>query len=232
MTEELANQHKQTIALDVETYGVVNAVVEREAAKAEMDPKHYAALHPTLSRVVVVGMINVGSAQALALMNTEFFPEGWETPEFEVEHVAVERFPCERELMQRLNVILGRTRRLITFNGAGFDLPVLMAASVRGRMRPASLLVNATSEPRYKCAVHVDLADQASAVGRARRPSLAALAVGLGYEDPKGGGNGAEVGQLVEQGRVKELIEYCVRRDVMTVFKTFLLYHDLGALLT
>src|SRR6185295_10448098 len=115
------------------------AVAEMAQAKG-MEPEAFAALCPPLARVVCIAFEDVETGRKAVLSALE--PEE------------------ERPLLIKANEIIGKALQLVTFRGRAFDLPVLIHRSLANGVRPASMLVRAAREYRYKPNAHVDLWDQ------------------------------------------------------------------------
>lgn len=124
-------------------------------------------------------------------------------------HFAIEsmRFGEDEEPLERIDALL-RGRACVTFNGRGFDLPVLMLTAQATRNFSLPALTAAATEPRYASARHVDLADKYSGYGAARGASLAWLCEALGVA-AKVTAHGDEVGALYDEGRIDEIVQYC-----------------------
>ena len=91
-------------------------------------------------------------------------------------HFAIEsmRFGEDEKPFERIDALL-RGRACVTYNGRGFDLPVLMLTAQATRNFSLPALTAAATEPRYASARHVDLADKYSGYGAARGASLTRL---------------------------------------------------------
>lgn len=109
-----------------------------------------------------------------------------------------------------------RCDRLVTFNGRGFDLPVLgLRAMVHGVDWSWWLAKRhrfpGKAEGWGPVPAHVDLLDQLGDYGAARAISLDAVAQALGL--PGKTQSGASVAALWAEGRRQEIVDYC-RHDV------------------
>ncbi len=124
-------------------------------------------------------------------------------------HFAIEslRFGEDEEPLQRIDELL-RGRACVTYNGRGFDLPVLMLTAQATRNFRLPALAAAATESRYVSARHVDLADKYSGYGAARGASLARLCEALGVA-AKVAAHGDEVGKMYDEGRIDEIASYC-----------------------
>jgi hypothetical protein len=109
----------------------------------------------------------------------------------------------------------------VTFNGRGFDVPFIY-------LRSALLKVPITRKEwlgyRYATEPHCDLAEQFSFYsisgrdGAARRFNLDFYCKAFGIDSPKGHGvTGLDVNRLSQEGRQREIAEYCLRDVRATV---------------
>jgi hypothetical protein len=197
------------LVLDIETIGDAanRAAVAEMAAAAGKEPAEFAALSPALARVVCVGMRDLTTKREMAFVDLSPFKD---CPQ------AIERargFASERELLEVVNSMFLKVAALVTFNGRAFDVPVLVHRMVAWGIRPASFLMACARQPRYKGAgAHVDLREQFTFAGACNGPgtSLRAFALGYGFNDPKAGGDGAEVEKLIAAGNAQGLVDYCL----------------------
>jgi len=124
-------------------------------------------------------------------------------------HFAIEslRFGEDEGSLERIDELL-RGRACVTYNGRSFDLLVLMLTAQATRNFCLPALTAAATESRYASARHVDLADKFSAYGAARGASLSSLCEALGVA-AKVSAHGDEVGQMYDEGRIDEIVQYC-----------------------
>ena len=132
----------------------------------------------------------------------------------------------ESEMIARFWQIFEGAQTLVTFNGRGFDLPVLETRALKYGLTlqryfgdPQSRNNYRTS--RYSDAGHIDLCDMLSNYGAVyRRGSLDILAKIIGLPG-KYLIEGQDVEYLQRQGRLKEINQYCIT-DVLQTFLLFL----------
>lgn len=111
--------------------------------------------------------------------------------------------------------------QLVTFNGHGFDLPVL-------RYRA---MVHALSAPGLNCRSYfdrysedcLDLCDALSSYDARSKIKLDALCRVLGLPGKPEGIDGSQVSDLVKQGRIQDVADYC-ETDVVNTYRVFLRY--------
>lgn len=135
--------------------------------------------------------------------------------------LGVDRF-SEAELITRFWQIFEGAATLVTFNGRGFDLPVLEIQALRhGLSLPRYFAAGTFRGSRYSDAYHIDLCDFLANFGAAqRRGSLDVFARLIGLPG-KYTIAGEDVEYLFRQGRLKEINQYCMT-DALQTFLLFL----------
>jgi DNA polymerase elongation subunit (family B) len=188
---------------------------ERETRRAEIARQF--SLWPLTAQVVCVAMLNTDSQRGQVV----FIADDFEADAGEAG--PVEFVPCadEVELLSAFWDAAKHYQSIVTFNGRGFDVPFLY-------LRSAVLDVPITRKDwlgyRFATEPHCDLAEQLSFYGvsgrdgAARRFNLDFYCKAFGIESPKSHGvTGMDVGQLVAEGRFREIAEYCLRDVRATV---------------
>ncbi len=115
---------------------------------------------------------------------------------------------------------------LVTFNGRGYDLPVLEMAAYRyGITLPEWFNVEARSyeqaRNRYNVHSHIDLMDLVSNFGASRVNGGLNLLAHLIGKPGKTGVDGSMVQGFYDEGRAEEINDYC-RCDVLDTYFVFL----------
>jgi len=187
----------------------------REARRAEL--RQMMSLWPLTSQVVCIAMLNAESAKGQVLFIADDFEESTQDAG-QVEFVA-----CvdEAELLTAFWDVARHYEQVVTFNGRSFDVPFLY-------LRSAQLNVPITRKDwlgyRFTPEPHCDLAEQLTFYGvsgrdgAARRFNLDFYCKAFGIESPKSQGvTGMDVARLVEEGRFREIAEYCLRDVEATV---------------
>jgi hypothetical protein len=132
----------------------------------------------------------------------------------------------ELEMVSRFWQIFEGAQTLVSFNGRGFDLPVLETRALKGGLSLARYFGSAQSKwsyrsSRYSDGTHIDLCDFLSNFGAVnRRGSLDLLARLIGLPG-KYMIEGEDVEYLFRQGRQKEINQYCIT-DVLQTYLLFL----------
>ena len=194
-----------------------------EAARAtrRAEIQRLFSLWPLTAQVVCIAMLNADTSRGQVLFTaTDYEDEADDAGP--VEFVA-----CmdEAELLTAFWDVAKHYETIVTFNGRGFDVPFIY-------LRSALLSVPISRKDwlgyRFQTDPHCDLAEQltfygvSGREGAARRFNLDFYCKAFGIESPKSHGvTGMDVGRLMQEGRQREVAEYCLR-DVQA---TVLLYH-------
>ncbi len=139
--------------------------------------------------------------------------------------LGADRF-SEVEMVSRFWQVFDGAETLVTFNGRGFDLPVLETRALKhGLSLPryfgAAQAKLSFRNSRYSDVYHMDLCDFLSNFGAVyRRGSLDMLARLIGLPG-KYSIEGGDVEYLYRQGRQKEINQYCMT-DVLQTYLLFL----------
>ena len=189
--------------------------MEREKRRAEIAAMM--SLWPFTSRVVCIAMLNADTARGQVLFTAEDYEDD------AVEGGPVEFVPCvdEAEMLAQFWDVAKHYESVVTFNGRGFDVPFLY-------LRSAQINVPISRKDwlgyRYATDPHCDLAEQltfygvSGREGAARKFNLDFYCKAFGIESPKSHGvSGVDVKRLLEEGRHREIAEYCLRDVVATV---------------
>jgi 3'-5' exonuclease len=132
----------------------------------------------------------------------------------------------EAELVSKFWQIFETVQTLVTFNGRGFDLPVLETCALKHGLSLSRYFATGQSKntyrgSRFSDSYHIDLCDFLSNFGAAyRRSSLNLLAKLIGLPG-KYTIAGEDVEYLYRQGRQKEINQYCMT-DVLQTYLLFL----------
>lgn len=195
----------------------------KEERRAEI--KQFFNLWPLTARVVCIGMLNADTQRGQVLFTADDFDEE------AVENSAVRFVPCldEAELLASFWDVAKHYDGIVTFNGRGFDVPFIY-------LRSAVLNVPISRKDwlgyRYSIEPHCDLAEQLTFYGvsgrdgAARRFNLDFYCKAFGIESPKSHGvSGMDINRLLEEGRHREIAEYCLR-DVKATLELYRLWKD------
>jgi DNA polymerase elongation subunit (family B) len=198
-----------------------------EAAKAtrRTEIQQQCSLWPFTAQVVCIAMLNAETSRGQVLFTAEDFEEPGD------EAGPVEFVPCvdEPELLTAFWDVAKHYETIVTFNGRGFDVPFIY-------LRSALLNVPISRKDwlgyRYQTDPHCDLAEQLTFYGvcgregAARRFNLDFYCKAFGIESPKAHGvTGRDINTLLEEGRFREIAEYCLR-DVRATVLLYQIWRD------
>ena len=182
---------------------------EKDRDRAEAVPER-TALYPGLGHVIAIGIWKVGGDEGeddtglILLEGDTREKEDWDR----VPQSTIMR-GTESELLGWFwKIVADRGRRLVTYNGRGYDGPMLMIRSAQLGLAPSRNLL----PYRYDISDHCDLLDVLGFQGAVRdRYSLDYWCRRFDVESPKGGLDGSQVGRAYREGRIDEIGEYCLR---------------------
>jgi predicted PolB exonuclease-like 3'-5' exonuclease len=124
-----------------------------------------------------------------------------------------------------------RRPTLVTYNGRGFDLPVIACRCLRHGIPLRHYYASRDVRYRFSADGHLDLMDYLADHGAAKPAKLDILAKLCGMPG-KVGVDGKDVGPLVHAGRIQEVRDYCLCDVVQTAglfLRTQLLRGELDA---
>ena len=208
-----ANLRSPIVAFDIEVAGLeweeVNEatrhyLMARKKRGVEEDIQNRLALVRGLGRVVSIGMWNLAKDQGAVLVHGS----GCKWEDFdEVPGTKVFR-GNERELLTEFWRLATEWGTVVTYNGRGYDGPVLLTRSAMLDVTPSRQLAGY----RYSVREHCDLMEVLNFMGAARESySLDYWCRRFGVESPKGKMDGSMVAQKARAGRYDEIAEYCLR---------------------
>ena len=145
--------------------------------------------------------------------------EGWHVDTAGAPHIG-ER--SERDLIQAFVDRIDELKpRLVTFNGASFDLPVLRYRAMINKVS-APGLAKRNYFNRYSDDA-LDLCDVLASFDQRGKVSLNELSRVLGLPGKPDGIDGSQVDAYYRAGRIKEIAEYC-ETDVVNTYRIWLRY--------
>lgn len=163
--------------------------------------------HP-LHKIVCIGAL-VASHQ----------PEGWRVDALGAPHIG-ER--TEGELISAFVEKVGQLRpQLITFNGHGFDLPVLRYRAMVNRVSAGGLQVRSYFHRYTEDAL--DLCDVLGSYVPGGKVKLDEVSKILGLIGKPEDVDGSRVEEMVLAGQIAEVAAYC-ESDVLNTFRVWLIY--------
>lgn len=187
---------------------------ERDKDRRDALPER-TALHPGLGKVIAIGMWLVGrDAKGEALDRGMILLEGAKEEEKAWEKVPGAKIyrADERKILARFWELVARKPaglpRVVTYNGRGYDGPILTIRSAQLAIKPSRELL----PYRYDIGEHCDLADVLTFMGSYNeRYSLDYWCRRFDIESPKGSIDGSQIARAYRDGRIDDIGEYCLR---------------------
>jgi predicted PolB exonuclease-like 3'-5' exonuclease len=129
----------------------------------------------------------------------------------------------EQLMVEEFWRLVNEGKPLVTYNGRGFDLPVLEFAALRYGIPASRYWVSGTKGHRYRYSdeLHYDVADVLGNMGATPRAHLNELLIMLGYGGKGDDIDGSKVQQMWEDGKLDAIHSYC-RKDVILTFALWL----------
>jgi hypothetical protein len=183
---------------------------ERDEAKRAAVPES-TALHLGLGKIIAIGMWNLATDRGALLL------EGASAGNIQLSEY--ERMPgchvgrgTESELLRKFWDITGptgRRKRLISFNGRGYDIPHMAIRSAMHQIRPSRPL---ETKPWDRDS-HIDLMDILCIgnTGSQFRYKLDYWCRRFDIESPKTKLDGSQVARAYREKKIEDIGEYCLR---------------------
>lgn len=188
---------------------------EKEKKREEL--KDWIALYPFTAKVVVIGMYYVEQEKGYVFYENPI-EEVWTSEETGFQYKGIP----EREILVKFWEFVSRVDQLISFNGRGFDVPFLLLRSAMLGVKPSKKLMG----NRFDSSGHLDLLEQLSFYGGFRRFNLDFYCHGFGIKTPKSKDvSGSEVKNLYNEGKIKEIAEYC-GRDIYATYQLYKIWQE------
>jgi len=128
----------------------------------------------------------------------------------------------EKEILEKFWKAISHANRFVTFNGRGFDCPVLMLRSAMLKVKPSNNLM----PYRYSTDQHIDLLEQLTFYSATRKFNLDFYCKSFGIESPKAGGvTGHDVAPLYKAGEYEKIARYCAG-DLSATRELYLRWRD------
>jgi DNA polymerase elongation subunit (family B) len=182
--------------------------------------KESLSFYPLTGEVVAIGMLNPDTCKGAV-----FFQAPAEAPaSFEEEGI---RYECgtEKEILEKFWHTVKAYDQIVTFNGRAFDCPFITVRSAVHRIKPTRNLL----PYRYSDKDHIDLFDQLSFYGAAKRKfPLDMWCRSFGIKSPKEEGiTGYDVKNLYQAGRYIDIARYCAgdltaTKEVLSVWENYI----------
>jgi len=188
-----------------------------ETKEEEEKTKEQMALWAPTNEIVAIGMLSVEGENGAVYYQSE----DKEVSGFEEDNI---KYSCgsEEEILEKFWKAISFANRFVTFNGRGFDCPVLMLRSAMLKVKPSKNLM----PYRYSADVHVDLLEQLTFYNSARKFNLDFYCKAFGIKSPKASGiTGHDVKPLFEAGEYEKIARYCAG-DLWATRELYLRWRD------
>lgn len=203
----------QPLAIDIETThqewdGFVPAMQEYLLNRAKDDeeralfPDHL-ALYPGAAKIVAIGMWRPGEQSGGVLVNNPSGGREWH----EIHDGARVFHGSEEEILAQFWQLVPQFGTIVTYNGRGFDCPIIMLRSAVNGVRPSRNLM----PYRYSFRDHCDLQEVLTFYRAIQPYSLQFWCHQFQLDDPKEGLTGSSVPKAFAEGRYDDIAGYCLR---------------------
>lgn len=170
-------------------------VEEEEKAIEQM------SLWAPTNRIIAIGMLSVESEKGgVYFQSLDKKIDDWE--EGGIKYSA----GTEKEILEKFWKAISHADKFVTFNGRGFDCPILMLCSAFLGVKPSKNLM----PYRYSAEQHIDLLEQLTFYNATRKFNLDMFCKAFGIESPKSHGiTGLDIKPLFEAGEYEKIARYC-----------------------
>ncbi|MBI2436275.1 MAG: ribonuclease H-like domain-containing protein [Candidatus Magasanikbacteria bacterium] len=189
--------------------------------------KDQMALWAPTNRIVAIGMLSVERERGAVYFSTSAEAladkQNFGIEDFEENGI---KYSCgiEKKILEKFWKAISYANTFVTFNGRGFDCPVLMLRSAMLHVKPSKNLM----PYRYATDQHVDLLEQLTFYNAYRKFNLDFYCKAFGIDSPKARGvTGHDVKPLFESGEYEKIARYCAgdlwaTRDLYLRWKEFM----------
>ena len=215
----------KTIIFDIETipqdfesldeaqkyYLLKTSETDDEKAKT----KDQMALWAPTNKIVAIGMLCVETGKGA------MYYQDKEKKEFEENDIKYWSGD-EKEILEKFWAAIAHANKFVTFNGRGFDCPVLMLRSAMLKVKPSKNLM----PYRYSADQHIDLLEQLTFYNSVRKFNLDFYCKAFGIQSPKSSGvTGHDVAPLFKSGEFEKIARYCAG-DLQATRELYLRWQD------
>ncbi len=206
--------------IDIETCSlsdeeIAPALVDKlkDASEEDEDWREKLALYALGGSVVTIGMYSPETGRAAMLYDDRHGTIESLEKTTHVEQVTLVGGD-EKKILEEFWAMVPSFGCIVSYNGRGFDIPFLMQRTLTHGLTVSRNLM----PPRFSSMrEHMDLAEVLSQFRATRPYGLEAWSQALGVKSPKEGEvKGAQVSAAFREGRIREIVEYCLRDVVAT----------------
>jgi len=157
------------------------------------------------------------SIVCIGILVAELIDQGWRVKSVSAPHVGEH---SESVLIQQFSEQVADLRPvLVTYNGNGFDLPVLRYRAMLNKVSAPGF----SSRPYFNRYTEdaLDLCDTLSSFGSSTKMKLDEVCKFMGLDGKPNDINGSQVREYFEVGRIQEIADYCIS-DVVNTYRLWL----------
>ncbi len=193
----------ETIPLDFDSFDETQKEYLLKFAEDEDDREKILtqlALWAPTNKIVAIGMLVAETGKGAVYFQSENKKTDW------IENNIKYSIGTEKEILEKFWQAIKYADRFVTFNGRGFDCPVLMLKSAMLGVKISRNLM----PYRYANNVHIDLLEQLTFYNSYRKFNLDFYCKAFEIKSPKSEGiNGHEVAPLYKKGEYEKIAKYC-----------------------
>ncbi|MFZ2189286.1 MAG: ribonuclease H-like domain-containing protein [Candidatus Magasanikiibacteriota bacterium] len=187
-----------------------------EGEEDEQKVKEQMALWAPTNQIVAIGMLCVETEKG------GMYFESDKTGELFEENGIKYWGGNEREILEKFWSAIAHANKFVTFNGRGFDCPVLMLRSAMLKVKPSKNLM----PYRYSVDQHIDLLEQLTFYSAVRKFNLDFYCKSFGIKSPKSEGvTGHDVAPLFKARQYEKIARYCAG-DLHATRELYLRWRD------
>lgn len=205
----------ETIPLDFESFDEVQKEYLLKFSKTDEEKEKtidQLALWAPTNKIVAIGMLVVETNKGAV-----YFQAKDKNPDYLEDNIKYS-IGTEKEILEKFWQAIKYADRFVTFNGRGFDCPVLMLKSLMLGVKISRNLM----PYRYSNDVHIDLLEQLTFYNSYRKFNLDFYCKAFDIESPKTKEvNGHEVLPMYNNGEYEKIAKYCAR-DLYATRELFL----------
>jgi predicted PolB exonuclease-like 3'-5' exonuclease len=202
---------KTAIVWDIETVPDLEGYARAHKLDGPTDDQIRAAMGSKFPKPIYHSIVCIGAVIA------EYADSHWQVRSISAPHVGTQN---ERELISSfLDQIDKYKPKLVTYNGSGFDLPVLRYRAMLHKLSAPGLFERSYFN-RYSNDA-LDLCDALSSFGSSTKVKLDEICRIMGLDGKPCEIDGSQVSEYYRAGRIQEIADYCVA-DVINTYRLWL----------
>lgn len=204
---------RSVIVWDLETVPDLQGYARVNNLRDKTDDEITAAMGSKFPKPIYHSIICIGMIVA------QFKDDHWTLDTVSAQHVGNQ---TERELLTHfIDHVETHQPLLVTYNGSGFDLPVLRYRAMIHKLSAPTLFKRPYFN-RYSTD-SLDICDALSSFGLSTKVKLNEVCRIMGLDGKPQEIDGSQVGEYYRAGRIQEIADYCIS-DVVNTYRLWLRY--------